>query len=113
MRLKKVVLPAPLGPMMAAIWPGATVRLTPPTARKPSNAFRMSRTSSTARSPEAPPDQLHGAGQAAREHEQQEDQDAAEHERPVLGVDRKSTRLNSSHRQISYAVFCLKKKKGR
>src|SRR5437762_8602167 len=28
---------------------------------------------------------------------------------PVL-VDRKSTRLNSSHRCISYAVFCLKKK---
>src|SRR2546427_8288445 len=30
----------------------------------------------------------------------------------VLG-DRKSTRLNSSHSQISYAVFCLKKKKKR
>src|SRR2546430_8741949 len=29
----------------------------------------------------------------------------------VHGVDRKSTRLNSSHSQISYAVFCLKKKK--
>src|SRR2546430_13689551 len=29
---------------------------------------------------------------------------------PELG-DRKSTRLNSSHSQISYAVFCLKKKK--
>src|SRR2546430_11479909 len=29
----------------------------------------------------------------------------------VLSVDRKSTRLNSSHSQISYAVFCLKKKK--
>src|SRR5206468_9012780 len=29
------------------------------------------------------------------------------------GGDRKSTRLNSSHDQISYAVFCLKKKKGR
>src|SRR2546430_7743929 len=28
-----------------------------------------------------------------------------------LGGDRKSTRLNSSHSQISYAVFCLKKKK--
>src|SRR2546430_17285102 len=28
-----------------------------------------------------------------------------------LGRDRKSTRLNSSHSQISYAVFCLKKKK--
>src|SRR2546430_10410144 len=34
---------------------------------------------------------------------------------PLVGshvlVDRKSTRLNSSHSQISYAVFCLKKKK--
>src|SRR2546421_5507480 len=29
----------------------------------------------------------------------------------VHGGDRKSTRLNSSHDQISYAVFCLKKKK--
>src|SRR5690625_8036098 len=28
-----------------------------------------------------------------------------------LGTDRKSTRLNSSHVAISYAVFCLKKKK--
>src|SRR5690606_41897582 len=28
-----------------------------------------------------------------------------------LGLDRKSTRLNSSHVKISYAVFCLKKKK--
>src|SRR5207248_8011647 len=30
---------------------------------------------------------------------------------PDREVDRKSTRLNSSHRTISYAVFCLKKKK--
>src|SRR2546421_5811173 len=29
---------------------------------------------------------------------------------PLLSRDRKSTRLNSSHDQISYAVFCLKKK---
>src|SRR3712207_9176448 len=29
---------------------------------------------------------------------------------PVTRVDRKSTRLNSSHANISYAVFCLKKK---
>src|SRR2546422_4983990 len=29
----------------------------------------------------------------------------------VVGEDRKSTRLNSSHGYISYAVFCLKKKK--
>src|SRR3712207_8050687 len=35
------------------------------------------------------------------------------HEGSVLaeGSDRKSTRLNSSHANISYAVFCLKKKK--
>src|SRR5688572_31799387 len=31
--------------------------------------------------------------------------------RLVVLLDRKSTRLNSSHSQISYAVFCLKKKK--
>src|SRR5438034_6114040 len=31
--------------------------------------------------------------------------------RPVSSEDRKSTRLNSSHTVISYAVFCLKKKK--
>src|SRR2546430_7791869 len=30
---------------------------------------------------------------------------------PEKEADRKSTRLNSSHSQISYAVFCLKKKK--
>src|SRR5260221_5788586 len=30
---------------------------------------------------------------------------------PTIGTDRKSTRLNSSHTVISYAVFCLKKKK--
>src|SRR5438270_2546629 len=30
--------------------------------------------------------------------------------KPRLFQDRKSTRLNSSHSQISYAVFCLKKK---
>src|SRR2546430_9261897 len=37
------------------------------------------------------------------------------HRKPALPLrnyrDRKSTRLNSSHSQISYAVFCLKKKK--
>src|SRR5690349_23775616 len=33
------------------------------------------------------------------------------HPRHGLAEDRKSTRLNSSHVEISYAVFCLKKKK--
>src|SRR2546426_7200946 len=41
---------------------------------------------------------------------------ARQHRRPevefvIAGRDRKSTRLNSSHLVISYAVFCLKKKK--
>src|SRR5690554_7543244 len=35
----------------------------------------------------------------------------AEGVEPILILDRKSTRLNSSHVRISYAVFCLKKKK--
>src|SRR2546430_9932397 len=41
---------------------------------------------------------------AARERVQEPDQRTSH-------ADRKSTRLNSSHSQISYAVFCLKKKK--
>src|SRR5688572_31827943 len=36
--------------------------------------------------------------------------DFNENQYSVLEQDRKSTRLNSSHSQISYAVFCLKKK---
>src|SRR5438045_7022973 len=35
----------------------------------------------------------------------------AGHGSPCIARDRKSTRLNSSHLGISYAVFCLKKKK--
>src|SRR5207248_8019451 len=61
---------------------------------------------------------LHGVGT-----DRQRDVDAVVHDQERAGVDRdgadapaeegdrKSTRLNSSHRTISYAVFCLKKKK--
>src|SRR2546427_5048973 len=38
---------------------------------------------------------------------------AVTHRLRGAGRDRKSTRLNSSHSQISYAVFCLKKKKNK
>src|SRR3712207_7335256 len=41
----------------------------------------------------------------------QPDQGLLEDHGPALAPDRKSTRLNSSHANISYAVFCLKKKK--
>src|SRR5688572_32046649 len=54
---------------------------------------------------------LHGTrgarGRLAREGDQRPRRAAAAFHRG----DRKSTRLNSSHSQISYAVFCLKKKK--
>src|SRR2546422_1356813 len=46
-------------------------------------------------------------GKGAAEAELVEDDDAP----PEHHQDRKSTRLNSSHGYISYAVFCLKKKK--
>src|SRR2546430_12634583 len=45
---------------------------------------------------------------------QRRDRAGADEHRPrqvALRIDRKSTRLNSSHSQISYAVFCLQKKK--
>src|SRR6267142_2668676 len=46
-----------------------------------------------------------------RRHQPPRGEPAEPHQRPGLAVDRKSTRLNSSHMSISYAVFCLKKKK--
>src|SRR5258708_19255686 len=42
-------------------------------------------------------------------HDKQESEDFSQ--RFLVALDRKSTRLNSSHQIISYAVFCLKKKK--
>src|SRR5438876_2643703 len=50
-----------------------------------------------------------GACRPAPSHERQDD-DALHYTRRSR-EDRKSTRLNSSHPSISYAVFCLKKKK--
>jgi len=43
--------------------------------------------------------------------EEQKRADEAQCTTAALDIDRKSTRLNSSHQIISYAVFCLKKKK--
>src|SRR5437762_9533502 len=58
-------------------------------------------------------------GSIAGSHTSSQPREGAEHEgassccqgwAPIAVQDRKSTRLNSSHRCISYAVFCLKKK---
>src|SRR5438132_8914065 len=58
--------------------------------------------------------------QGMREHERSQGHaplcDGSSHGRSPAGAtcrDRKSTRLNSSHTVISYAVFCLKKKKNK
>src|SRR2546427_3000802 len=52
----------------------------------------------------------HGAQRRCRQRRDLAELAAGEDARRRVG-DRKSTRLNSSHSQISYAVFCLKKKK--
>src|SRR5438094_7607352 len=54
-------------------------------------------------------DQLHRVGRRQGVGERAEHEVNAPYQ--LLARDRKSTRLNSSHRTISYAVFCLKKKK--
>src|SRR2546422_7118015 len=51
------------------------------------------------------------AGQAVDSQSDVGDLGVSRKSRRVHGQDRKSTRLNSSHGYISYAVFCLKKKK--
>src|SRR5512134_927195 len=87
MRLKSVVLPAPFGPMTAPIEPCGTSKLTPPTARKPSKLLASPRTSSTAQPRgHAVRERAERAGDTAREHEEQRDEDRPENERPVLRV---------------------------
>src|SRR5207248_11239140 len=51
------------------------------------------------------------AGQSHNVQTATENDDPREQQPPRAAIDRKSTRLNSSHRTISYAVFCLKKKR--
>src|SRR3712207_9355747 len=51
------------------------------------------------------------AASSEHQHEEQDGVDDPEDHGGAHGEDRKSTRLNSSHANISYAVFCLKKKK--
>src|SRR5437773_8467596 len=81
-------------PTAAPIWESATARLTatvdfptPPFPEETAMVWRTSGINSALR-----PGPGGGAGAA------------------TAGLDRKSTRLNSSHITISYAVFCLKKK---
>src|SRR5438132_8179692 len=51
------------------------------------------------------------SGGSLDRHETRAGANRGRHDGRPTGLDRKSTRLNSSHTVISYAVFCLKKKK--
>src|SRR5690606_41796542 len=60
------------------------------------------------------PDQIVASSQVERHPAQPDAEERADlvgEKRHAIEQDRKSTRLNSSHVKISYAVFCLKKKK--
>src|SRR5689334_1667889 len=107
MRLNSVDLPAPFGPITAAISPSATARSTSLTARKPPNDLDRPFTSSTLHldagdfgtawlgipylrtggAPSLPPQPgkagRQAADDAAGEDEQQDEQDRTENERPV------------------------------
>src|SRR3954447_20059043 len=85
-RLNRVDLPAPFGPMTAAICRASTRNDTSETATKPENDLRRPDISSIAPAPEPPDRAVDGAEDAAREQKQQHDQDRAQHERPILGV---------------------------
>src|SRR3989449_2002821 len=61
------------------------------------------------RSPPPSPPPVNGSRQGTRHGRQRQARRSTEGDGPE--GDRKSTRLNSSHGYISYAVFCLKKKK--
>src|SRR2546426_6988235 len=57
------------------------------------------------------PSEVHEGAHPLRRRERGRGRRLARAEAGSIAVDRKSTRLNSSHLVISYAVFCLKKKK--
>src|SRR3990172_9153241 len=88
--LKRVLLPAPLGPMIAAISPGSTRRLTPTRAWKPPKALATPETSSTGRSrrPARGSPSQKDPRQTPGEHVDQREKNDAQHDRPVFRVRR-------------------------
>src|SRR3712207_6908610 len=58
----------------------------------------------------APVDVRHRRARAVHVHDELLERRRVERQLHTVDLDRKSTRLNSSHANISYAVFCLKKK---
>src|SRR5258708_28666071 len=86
-------------PPRSTLFPYTTLFRSPPVA-----VFRML-------GPEREANRRRGLGGVIERRHQLERAAGVRQHHPELGLDRKSTRLNSSHQIISYAVFCLKKKK--
>src|SRR5438270_11382969 len=84
-RLNRVDLPAPFGPITAAICRASTRNDTSETATKPENDLRRPDISSIAPAPETPDRAVDGAEDAAREQKQTHDQDRAREERHIIG----------------------------
>src|SRR5690242_1454369 len=85
-RLNSVDLPAPLGPITAAIWRVSTVTLTSQTARKPAKDLERPAISSTAKALQPVPRARDTADDPDGGGEQQDQEDRAEHKRPVMRV---------------------------
>src|SRR6185312_13787219 len=86
MRLNSVDLPAPFGPMTAAICRVSTDRLTSDTARKPPKDLLTPAISSTRPTSHPRPERVDAADNPPGKHEQQDQEDRAQHERPILRV---------------------------
>src|SRR5689334_9520749 len=102
-----VVLPAPLGPMMASVSPCATSRSTPSVATRPPNRLRSPRTASSGSATGAGSAGQH-ARQAAPRVEHHEDEQRAEDDLPVHGpggehVFEQKKRDGTEHRTIERA----------
>src|SRR5438034_7676728 len=97
-------------------WPPTALRRRICTLRFPRKRSRSRRKSLRRRSEDGPSDDDSGVAEPRNLEEDRRDSGGRRlHAGEARGIearaDRKSTRLNSSHTVISYAVFCLKKKK--
>src|SRR2546430_6701491 len=97
-----MIRPPPRSPLFPSTPLSRSIRARPAKAAEP--------TSATARADRAKIESVQRTIRRVRGNGVEGDQPSCENNQNSF-QDRKSTRLNSSHSQISYAVFCLKKKK--
>src|SRR5262245_16494173 len=110
MRWKKLVLPAPLGPMMARSSPGSTATLTPSTARSAPNereSARVSRIggispSASGRGTASLDEGLHSADDSTRHEDDDQDEDGTGEDHPLLGVARQDLLDQQEHHRAEH-----------